>query len=75
MKVRPDLHVSSVDIVTIVILNYHQISKERLLMSTDRKQSQSVAIVHADINFHYIILVDANVVMLSIMLQWYQFHH
>jgi hypothetical protein len=38
-----------------------------------RRQNQSAAIVHADINFHYIILAGANVATLSIMLQDYHY--
>jgi hypothetical protein len=47
----------------------------RLLMYMDRKQNQSVAIAPVDINFHYIILADVNVEMLSIMQLVYQFNH
>jgi hypothetical protein len=44
-------------------------------MYMDRKQNQSVAIAPVDINFHYIILADVNVEMLSIMQLVYQFNH
>jgi hypothetical protein len=40
-----------------------------------KTQNQSVVIVHVGINFHYIILADADVAMLSIMLLEYQSSH
>jgi hypothetical protein len=42
-------------------------------MYMGKRQNQYAAIVDAITNFHYIILADANVAILSIMLLVYQF--